>query len=647
MDIEARLCLIEMGRRSHLQGLNIMVKPDELRYSSEDGDAGIEMHMMDEEALEISSSLSLHDLWDSDPEVHQVLRSSKNFSEVRRSMRSLLSDREEWLHSKECDLEELERYNAFQCIRVLRNFLSPRNEDLTGTGSIRYLWKLAKEDVETMREVSKGFVVEMMHLLKGSLGDSGIYTEKTPSFLDMSGREAARIRSDQLDSMAAGWMSRINSYVSGLEPEVVDRRAGNRRRILDYFGGKEEDWQDYRWHMRNVIKTPEPLVDLLRLTPSEKEAVRLAAENGIPFGITPYYLSLMDYESDRSRDHAVRSQVIPPLSYVRAMLEHRDDREFAFDFMREHDTSPVDLVTRRYPMIAIMKPYNTCAQICVYCQRNWEIDEVLSPTAMASTKELQAAIEWFRKHPAVIEVLITGGDPALVSDSVMDKIMERVSSLEHVERIRIGTRTPVVLPMRITEEFADTLAKYHELPDREVCVVSHYEHPYEVTPESMQAVQRLRRRGMNVYNQQVFTMENSRRFETAALRLVMKKIGVDPYYAFNTKGKEETGHYRVPIARLLQERKEEARVLPGITRTDEPVFNIPGMGKNHLRAWQHHEYIMLSPEGERYYEFHPWEKNISLAPTYIYKDVSLHDYLERLEKLGENPEDYRTIWYYF
>jgi L-lysine 2,3-aminomutase (EC 5.4.3.2) len=112
----------------------------------------------------------------------------------------------------------------------------------------------------------------------------------------------------------------------------------------------------------------------------------LAIENKIPFGITPYYLSLMDYEASRKWDYQVRSQVIPPMYYVENMMKHRNDREYAFDFMGEHDTSPHDLVTRRYVTIAIMKPYNSCPQICVYCQRNWEVEEAMSPKAEYSKR---------------------------------------------------------------------------------------------------------------------------------------------------------------------------------------------------------------------------------------------------------------------
>lgn len=595
----------------------------------------------------VPDAITVEDIWDLDPEVYEILKESDDLETARKKLFDIFCRRELYLLSDECEMSQLERYNARECIRVFKNFLSIKNEKVSGVSTLKYLSGLAKEDPEICQEVNEAFLMEIYHLLRGAKGESGIYLDRPPDFLRYSGKKAATMRSEYLDSFADKCLDRIRGYPSGLDAEVIEKRRGNRQRILEYFGGKEDDWWEYRWQMKHVIRDLEPLQNLIQLTTEEIEAVRLAVENHVPFGITPYYLSLMDFEPHRLYDHAVRSQVIPPLDYVRALIEHRSDRNIAFDFMREHDTSPADLITRRYPMIAILKPYNTCAQICVYCQRNWEIDEVLSPRALAPLEVIEKAVEWFSNHPQIIEILVTGGDPSVMSDRMQDKILSKLAELDHVERIRIGTRTPVVMPMRITEELAEIYASYHDLPRREVCVVSHYEHPYEVTPESGEAVQRLIKRGIKVYNQQVFTIENSRRFETAALRLALRKIGVDPYYTFNAKGKEETSFYRVPIARLLQECKEEARVLPGIVRTDEPVFNIPALGKNHLRAKQHHEYIMLSPRGERYYEFHPWEKNITLADTYVYKDVPIWDYLKRLEERGENLHEYRAIWYYF
>jgi lysine 2,3-aminomutase len=329
------------------------------------------------------------------------------------------------------------------------------------------------------------------------------------------------------------------------------------------------------------------------------------------------------------------------------MVARKCDSCVVLDFMGEHDTSPTELVTRRYPRIAILKPFNTCAQICVYCQRNWEIDQVLDPSAMAADSELEQALEFFDHHSAVGDVLVTGGDPCIMKDGVLRKVLSALVAKDHIYRIRIGTRTPVVLPMRWTDDLVALLAEYHDPGRREIAVVTHFEHSYEISADAMAAVQKIRRAGIGVYNQQVYTIENSRRFETARLRRDLRLIGVDPYYTFNMKGKEETRRYMVPIARILQERKEEARLLPGLDRTDEPVFNVPRLGKNHLRAWQDHRVVMILPNGSRVYEFHPWEKNITPVPPYNYIDVPIYEYLEELASRGENIRDYRTIWFYY
>ena len=97
----------------------------------------------------------------------------------------------------------------------------------------------------------------------------------------------------------------------------------------------------------------------------------------------------------------------------------------------------------------------------------------------------------------------------------------------------------------------------------------------------------------------------------------------------------------------MQEQKEEARLLPGTVRTDEIVFNVPGLGKNYLKAVQHHDLIAILPDGRRVYEFHPWEKKLSLADTYVYKDVPIYNYLQRLRVDGEDTADYKSIWYYY
>jgi len=201
--------------------------------------------------------------------------------------------------------------------------------------------------------------------------------------------------------------------------------------------------------------------------------------------------------------------------------------------------------------------------------------------------------------------------------------------------------------MRITERLAAMLGSFRELGRRDLAIVTHVEHPYEITLDMARAADRLRRAGLSVYNQQVFTFYVSRRFESAKLRMLLRRVGIEPYYTFVPKGKEETASYRVPIARILQEQKEEARLLPGLRRTDSPVYNIPGLGKNYLRAAQHRDLLTVLPSGSRVYGFHPWEKNIVNCRMHTAVDVPILDYLGRLADIGEHAEDYESIWYYF
>jgi lysine 2,3-aminomutase len=467
----------------------------------------------------------------------------------------------------------------------------------------------------------------------------------------MKGRSAGAARSGFLDQVGQRLWARVDRFPTGLDPVLVARREQNKQRILDFFDATPYHWDNYAWQLAHLFRGPEALPcleQLIPLTEEDREAIRLCVEYGIPFGITPYYLSLFDFESARREtDAQVRGQVIPPMHYVERMIEHRDDREHYFDFMGEHDTSPVDLVTRRYATIAILKAYDTCPQICVYCQRNWEITGPMEAGALPPKETLDTALDWFAENPHLRDVLITGGDPFFLSDKRIEYMLERLAAMDQIVNIRFGTRGPVTMPMRITDELVGLLGRYVEPGRRNVGVVTHIESAAEVTPELADAVHRLRCQGLYVYNQQVFTLHTSRRFQTVANRIAMKKAGVDPYYTFYPKGKEETSGYTTPLARILQERKEEARLLPGSFRTDEPVFNVPRLGKNHIRAWQDRELIAIQPDGRRVYLWHPWEKGITPMKPWPYVDNSIYGYLQDLEQLGEDPADYASIWYYY
>lgn len=537
-------------------------------------------------------------------------------------------------------------YIIRDCARAWRSLLTARSDDRAGFSNIEALWDLSRG--VSRPDLQPGFYADMAHLALGLEGESEtLQSEITGTTNPLTGRAAAIQRSDALDRLWATVEEKMSRYHDGLQEEVQQRRSARRAKIQKSLGATDKQFGNWRWQVAHIARNEEELDRMISLRPEEREAIKMAASGRLPFGVTPYYASLFDDEPKTGYDRALRAQVIPPLEYVERMLEHRGDRECAFDFMLERDTSPIDLITRRYPAIAILKPYNTCPQICVYCQRNWEIDEAMAPDALADSEDLDVAIDFIKRHPALREILVTGGDPLSLPDKTLMDILTRLAAIPHIDTIRIGTRTPVTIPMRITPRLANALGKLRVPGRREICVVTHIEHPYEITPALVTAVNRLKLQGISVFNQLVYSFFVSRRFEAAKLRMLLRRVGIDPYYTFMTKGKEETNAYRVPIARLLQEQKEEARLLPGLRRTDEPVYNVPGLGKNYLRAIQHRDLLAILPDGSRVYDFHPWEKGIADRASYVGRDIPILQYLMRLEEIGENPDDYESIWYYY
>ena len=580
------------------------------------------------------------------PEFRDIILAAESPEKARDAMLVHLKKMIEANIDDVLDLSGLQFSLKLSCARALRQFLSKRSVKITGFDMVKQFWLMIHEGKdEVAASFSPAFVEDFSRIIAGLAGKAGIYQKEDSG--EATGREAALARCEILDQIFLESEKKMEKYSCGLDETLIERRRQNVQCICRAFDCSEDDFADYNWQLRHIIRNVETLKELVNLRPEEEKAIDAAKKGNLPFGITPFYASLFCSDQDSGIDNALRAQVIPPQSYVDRVLQGQGERRQKFDFMRETDTSPIDLITRRYARIAIFKPYNTCSQICVYCQRNWEIDDAYIPQALATPEKIDKAIKWIRKNPAVTEVLVTGGDPLIMKDAEIEFILERLASIRSIRRIRFGTRTPVVLPQRFTDRLVEILSRHHVPGRREISIVTHFEHSLEVTPDAMKAVQKLRQSGMGVYNQAVFTFFNSRRFELAALRKSLRLIGVDPYYTFNAKGKKETDAYRVPLARLQQEAKEEARLLPGIERTDEPVYNVPGLGKNYLRAEQNHLLLTILPDGRRVYEFHPWEKFIRHAKSYVHCDVPIYNYLQRLEKIGENPEDYKSIFYYF
>jgi len=591
--------------------------------------------------------------WDVAPDIHIMLRESKNLESARQKMKNYMNANETAFRNDFFELTNWEFILFRDALGVIKSIFSRRTERMANSSPLKYLWDAARNGDS---EVKDDFIDEFEHLFRAIKGHSKVYPSflmrkgvVSPDFDKYKGRDAAIRRSNFLNILGSEMDDFLDKYPNGLASDVIERRKKNKAKILKVFNADPADWNNYKWHFRNAIKDGAGLKKLnkiIKLSNTQEKAVKMAVHYKIPFGITPHYLHLMD-ESPSDFDYAVRSQVIPTLKLVEAMNLNKKGRSRQFDFMREYDTSPVDHITRRYAKVCILKPYDTCPQICVYCQRNWEITSPTGKLVEASKSQFDKTIKWLQKQTQIMDVLVTGGDPLIMNNASLDQLLKQLSEITHIKSIRIASRVPVTAPQRLDEELGDILEKYNEFGKRLIYFVTHFQHPYEISTDSAINIDRIKKKGISFYNQQVFSFANSRRFESVALRIALKMIGVDPYYIFNMKGKSELSELSAPIARVLQENREEARLLPGIYRTDEPVFNVPFLGKNHMRAQRDHELISILPSGERVYAFHPWEKNIRGVDSYLYTDVPIKSYLNKLRDRDEDPDDYRSIWYYY
>lgn len=464
------------------------------------------------ELLEYDKSKLIETLWEYDPIIFKILKSSNKLQEARNSLFDHLNDLERHLfniysdkHFKDKNI--LERNNAKECIRVFKNVIRTENEDITNYSALNSLYRAAKKKAKS-DSLNVGFFLEFINLFKGINCESGMYAEKeVPLFISLNGHTAALERMKILDDYSSNVENYFLRYKTGMDKYLIEERKNNKKSILDFFNATDKDWQNYNWQIKNIISDIDTLLCLVRLSDDEVRGLECARKNCIPFQITPHYLSLFDRENSGKYDHAIRAQVLPSENYCWNYMLSKDNGT-NLDFMGEKSTSPIKGITRRYPQILILKPFDSCPQICVYCQRNWEITDIKD--AVFSRESMKNALDWISNNKNIKEVLITGGDPLTLDDVSINWLLSKISGIGHIERIRIGTRIIVTMPQRITDELIGIFDKYHTFGTRELCIVTHFEHPTEFTPDTLEAIKKIKKLGINMYNQQVFTYYNSK-----------------------------------------------------------------------------------------------------------------------------------------
>ncbi|WAM34041.1 glutamate 2,3-aminomutase [Caldicellulosiruptor morganii] len=335
-----------------------------------------------------------------------------------------------------------------------------------------------------------------------------------------------RERFEKLKEAIQDYLDVRSTIKTGIEDE--ERIEYQKKKILSYLGGTENDWKNYKWQLRNRITNAKQLKELLNL--DEKEAEKIAEVVRVyRFAISPYYLSLIDPDSP---DCPVKKQSVP------SSLELIEKGEL--DPMDEEHTSPTKIITQRYPDRLIIKVTNICGMFCRFCQRRRLIGET---DTHASLDDIKEAVDYVEQNPNIRDVLITGGDALMLSDEILEWILRSLRQIPHVEIIRIGTRAPVTLPQRITKELVEMIKKYHP-----VYINTHFNHPREITKESKRACEMLADAGVPLGNQMVLLNGvNNDKYVVRKLNQELLKIRVKPYYIFHPKRVKGTSHFWVTI----------------------------------------------------------------------------------------------------
>ena len=309
----------------------------------------------------------------------------------------------------------------------------------------------------------------------------------------------------------------------------VNRRAELFPNVTD------EQWNDWKWQVKNRIETLEELNKYVKLTEEEQEGVRKSLQT-LRMAITPYYLSLID---PNDPNDPVRRQAIPTEAETHISAADLQDP------LHEDEDSPTPGLTHRYPDRVLLLITDMCSMYCRHCTRRRFAGQ---NDCESPSERIQKAIDYIAKTPTVRDVLLSGGDALMVNDEMLESIIKRLRAIPHVEIIRIGSRTPVVCPQRITDKLVNMLKQYHP-----IWLNTHFNHPNEMTPEASAALARLANAGIPLGNQTVL-LRGVNDCVHVMKRLVhqLVKNRVRPYYIYQCDLSMGLEHFRTPVSKGIE-----------------------------------------------------------------------------------------------
>jgi glutamate 2,3-aminomutase len=409
-------------------------------------------------------------------------------------------------------------------------------------------------------------------------------------------RKVALERAEELKGKIQDYIAIRDSIPRGLSPMQERKIEDKKKKILDMFNASEDDWNNWKWQVKNRISDVRVLLQIVELNEIEIENIR-KVEKKYRWGISPYYAALID----ENRLNPARLQCVPTL------LELND--EGSSDPMAEEYTNPAGSVTRRYPDRLIINVTNVCPSFCRHCQRRRNIGTI---DRHQCRTDLEESIDYVKNNPEIRDVLITGGDPLMLSDEMLDWLLGELFKITTIDYVRIGTRVLATMPQRITENLLSIFKKYSPL-----YINTQFNHPLEITREAKAACDKLASIGIPLGNQAVLLNGiNNDKYVMRLLNQELLKCRVRPYYIFHAKHVVGTTHFNTSVDDGI-EIMEYLRGYTSGMAIPAYIINAPnGNGKTPILP----EYIIS--RGRDYIKIRTWEGKIFDYPNYPTKDIN-------------------------
>jgi lysine 2,3-aminomutase len=366
----------------------------------------------------------------------------------------------------------------------------------------------------------------------------------------------------------------------------------NKKRIKKKIFSLNNDlpvkWSSYKWQLEHSVRNIELFEQITDIRFEEEEKIKLKETlNKFPLSITPYYASLIDTKN--YKNDPIFKQAFPDARELDVM------RNDMLDPLSEDKDSPVLGITHRYPDRVLFNITNVCSMYCRHCTRKRKVGD---KDSFLTKKDVSAAIKYIKDTQEVRDVLLSGGDPFMLSDDFIDWILAKLSAIPHVEVIRIGTRTPVVLPYRITDDLIAVLSKYKNL-----WINTHFNHPRELAIPAERALAKMAEAGIPLGNQTVLLAgvnDCPRIIKKLMHRLVQNRVR--PYYLYQCDMSEGLSHFRTPVGKGMEIMEHMIGHTSGFA-VPRYVIDAPGGGgkipvmPEYLISWSTNKVILRNYEG--------------------------------------------------